>query len=151
MPAIEQREIANLLDKTQAAHGAYEGRELNGVYDQAWPAWYAATSSSTGLVTCSAEPSPRSSSLGCSNSMTGTTAPNSTRKAGPTTMRPSFSRGAMLLARRLCLVCSQAGWCNPQITQITQIRLSETIHSLCHLCNLWTMLSISTGDPCRNY
>jgi hypothetical protein len=42
MPAIEQREIANLLDKTQAAHGAYEERELHGVYDQAWPAWYAA-------------------------------------------------------------------------------------------------------------
>jgi hypothetical protein len=42
MPAIEQREIANLLDKTQAAHGTYEERELNGVYDQAWPAWYAA-------------------------------------------------------------------------------------------------------------
>jgi hypothetical protein len=42
MPVIEQREIANLLDTTQAAHGAYEERELNGVYDQAWPAWYAA-------------------------------------------------------------------------------------------------------------
>jgi hypothetical protein len=42
MPAIEQGELANLLDKTQAAHGAYEERELNGVYDQAWPAWYAA-------------------------------------------------------------------------------------------------------------
>ena len=42
MSAIEQREIASLLDKTQAAHGAYEERELNGVYDQIWPAWYAA-------------------------------------------------------------------------------------------------------------
>jgi hypothetical protein len=31
MPAIEQRELANLLDKTQAAHGAYEERELNRV------------------------------------------------------------------------------------------------------------------------
>ncbi|HEU5099761.1 MAG TPA: hypothetical protein VFU22_12110 [Roseiflexaceae bacterium] len=42
MPATQQREIANLLDTTQAAHGAYEEHELNGVYDQAWPAWYAA-------------------------------------------------------------------------------------------------------------
>jgi hypothetical protein len=41
MPAIEQRELASLLDKTQAAHGTYEERELNGVYDQDWPAWYA--------------------------------------------------------------------------------------------------------------
>ena len=41
MPATEQREIANLLDKTQAAHGAYEEQELHGVYDQAWSAWYA--------------------------------------------------------------------------------------------------------------
>jgi hypothetical protein len=42
MPAIEAREIANLLSKTGAAHGAYEEQELNGVYDQSWPAWYAA-------------------------------------------------------------------------------------------------------------
>jgi hypothetical protein len=42
MPAIQQRELADLLDKTQAAHGTYEQRELNGVYDQDWPAWYAA-------------------------------------------------------------------------------------------------------------
>ena len=42
MPEIKQREIANLLDKTLAAHGVHEERELNGVYDQDWPAWYAA-------------------------------------------------------------------------------------------------------------
>jgi hypothetical protein len=42
MPAIEQREIATLLDRAQVAHGAYEEGELNGVYDQDWPAWYAA-------------------------------------------------------------------------------------------------------------
>jgi hypothetical protein len=36
MPVIEQREIANLLDKTQVAHGAYEERELNGVPRRAW-------------------------------------------------------------------------------------------------------------------
>jgi len=50
MPVIEQREIANLLDKTQAAHGAYEERELNGVYDQDWPAWYAAYLVEHGIV-----------------------------------------------------------------------------------------------------
>lgn len=39
---IKQHEIANLLDKTLAAHSVHEERELNGVYDQEWPAWYAA-------------------------------------------------------------------------------------------------------------
>lgn len=42
MPDIKQREIASLLDKTLAAHSVHEERELNGVYDQEWPAWYAA-------------------------------------------------------------------------------------------------------------
>ena len=42
MPVSEQPEIANLLGQAGAAHGAYEERELNGVYDQDWPAWYAA-------------------------------------------------------------------------------------------------------------
>lgn len=37
-----QREIADLLVETSAAHNAYEQRELNGVYDQLWPGWYAA-------------------------------------------------------------------------------------------------------------
>jgi hypothetical protein len=37
----EQR-IAALLSETGAAHGVYEERELNGVYDQNWPEWYAA-------------------------------------------------------------------------------------------------------------
>jgi hypothetical protein len=41
MPAIEQPEIANLLGKAGAAHGVYEERQLNGVYDQSWPTWYA--------------------------------------------------------------------------------------------------------------
>jgi hypothetical protein len=49
MPETEQREIANLLDKTQAAHGAYEEHELNGVYDQDWPAWYAAYLAAHGI------------------------------------------------------------------------------------------------------
>ena len=31
-----------LLGETEAAHGAYETTELNGVYDEEWPRWYAA-------------------------------------------------------------------------------------------------------------
>jgi hypothetical protein len=42
MSEITQREIAALLDKTLAAHSVHEERELHGVYDQEWPAWYAA-------------------------------------------------------------------------------------------------------------
>jgi hypothetical protein len=38
---IQQR-LAALLSETGAAHGVYEESELNGVYDQQWPAWYAA-------------------------------------------------------------------------------------------------------------
>ena len=30
-----------LLAETEAAHGVYETTELNGVYDQEWPRWYA--------------------------------------------------------------------------------------------------------------
>ena len=37
-----QQQIAALLSETGAAHGVYEEGELNGVYDQNWPAWYAA-------------------------------------------------------------------------------------------------------------
>jgi len=33
----EQR-LAALLSETGAAHGVYEEGELNGVYDQSWPA-----------------------------------------------------------------------------------------------------------------
>lgn len=34
--------VAALLDETEQAHGTYETTELNGVYDQDWPRWYAA-------------------------------------------------------------------------------------------------------------
>jgi hypothetical protein len=37
-----QKAIAALLSQTGSAHGVYEERELNGVYDQNWPDWYAA-------------------------------------------------------------------------------------------------------------
>jgi len=33
--------IDALLTETQGAHGVYEKTELNGVYDQDWPRWYA--------------------------------------------------------------------------------------------------------------
>jgi len=33
--------IRDLLAETGAAHGRYEEGELGGVYDQAWPRWYA--------------------------------------------------------------------------------------------------------------
>ena len=31
-----------LLTEAAAAHGAFEAEELDGVYDEEWPAWYAA-------------------------------------------------------------------------------------------------------------
>ena len=34
--------VRALLDEAEAAHGVSETTELNGVYDQAWPSWYAA-------------------------------------------------------------------------------------------------------------
>ncbi len=37
MQAETQQMIAALPRDTGAAHGAYEERELNGVYDQHWP------------------------------------------------------------------------------------------------------------------
>ena len=41
--AADRIEALNaLLVETQQAHGAYEAAELNGVYDQDWPRWYAA-------------------------------------------------------------------------------------------------------------
>ena len=37
-----QKAVAALLSQASAAHGVYEENELNGVYDQNWPDWYAA-------------------------------------------------------------------------------------------------------------
>jgi hypothetical protein len=34
--------VAALLSQAEQAHGTYEATELNGVYDQGWPTWYAA-------------------------------------------------------------------------------------------------------------
>jgi hypothetical protein len=33
--------ISVLLDEAKAAHAVYETTELQGVYDQDWPSWYA--------------------------------------------------------------------------------------------------------------
>ena len=40
-----------LLAETEAAHGAYETTELNGVYDEEWPRWYAAYAVEHGIGT----------------------------------------------------------------------------------------------------
>jgi hypothetical protein len=33
--------LLDALERAAAAHGAYEERELGGVYDEGWPDWYA--------------------------------------------------------------------------------------------------------------
>jgi hypothetical protein len=48
-PAERAELIGALLLQAQAAHGAYEATELNGVYDQQWPQWYAAYAVEHGL------------------------------------------------------------------------------------------------------
>ena len=50
MPSDPVEEIAALLERTEEAHGAYETSELNGVYDDAWPRWYAAFALDHGLA-----------------------------------------------------------------------------------------------------
>ena len=34
--------LRDLLTRTAEAHGRFESEELGGVYDEAWPRWYAA-------------------------------------------------------------------------------------------------------------
>ena len=41
--------INALLAQTEQAHGTFETTELNGVYDQEWPRWYAAYAVEHGL------------------------------------------------------------------------------------------------------
>jgi hypothetical protein len=41
MPTDRIDAIEALLVQAERAHGAYEAAELNGVYDQDWPRWYA--------------------------------------------------------------------------------------------------------------
>ena len=44
MTAVDDRieAVRALLAEAEQAHGVYETTELNGVYDQDWPRWYAA-------------------------------------------------------------------------------------------------------------
>ena len=41
MTADRTAAITSLLSQAEAAHGLFEATELNGVYDQEWPRWYA--------------------------------------------------------------------------------------------------------------
>lgn len=41
--------LTRLLSETGEAHGRYEETELNGVYDQQWPQWYAAHAVDQGI------------------------------------------------------------------------------------------------------
>jgi hypothetical protein len=45
-----------LLVETEAAHGAYEASELNGVYDEQWPSWYAEYAVEHGIGTILGRP-----------------------------------------------------------------------------------------------
>ena len=42
METSAEKAVAALLRETQTAHAAYETNDLGGVFDQEWPAWYAA-------------------------------------------------------------------------------------------------------------
>jgi hypothetical protein len=42
--------LESLLVETEAAHGVYETTELNGVYDEQWPRWYAGYAVDHGIV-----------------------------------------------------------------------------------------------------
>ena len=42
METASEKVVAALLRETQTAHAAYETNDLGGVFDQGWPAWYAA-------------------------------------------------------------------------------------------------------------
>jgi hypothetical protein len=41
METTAEQAVAALLRETKSAHGAYETNVLGGVFDEAWPAWYA--------------------------------------------------------------------------------------------------------------
>jgi hypothetical protein len=52
--------IEALLLQAEQAHGVYEAEQLNGVYDEAWPRWYAdyaVEHGLSGLLARDAEPS----------------------------------------------------------------------------------------------
>jgi hypothetical protein len=51
MEAARAEAVNALLAETEGAHGRYEATELNGVYDQEWPRWYAAYAVEHGIGT----------------------------------------------------------------------------------------------------
>jgi hypothetical protein len=52
MEATPEKAITALLTETETAHGAYETDVLGGVFDEAWPTWYAAYLLDHGLDKC---------------------------------------------------------------------------------------------------
>ncbi len=52
----QAEEIARLLSETEAAHGAYQDRELGGEFDRDWPIWYAEYLLAHGVATGSDGP-----------------------------------------------------------------------------------------------
>jgi hypothetical protein len=50
MTAERVQALEALLTEAEAAHGAYEAAELNGVYDAEWPRWYAAYAVDHGIA-----------------------------------------------------------------------------------------------------
>ena len=49
MPTATEARIAALLQEAERAHGVYERDALGSVYDEDWPAWYAAWLLESGL------------------------------------------------------------------------------------------------------
>ena len=50
MEADQSTAVATLLRQAEGAHAIYEADTLNGVYDEAWPRWYAAFAVEHGLA-----------------------------------------------------------------------------------------------------
>ena len=50
METTSETAVAALLREAETAHGAYETNTLGGVFDEDWPAWYAAYLLDHGLV-----------------------------------------------------------------------------------------------------
>jgi len=49
--SVDIEALTALLARTGEAHGVYEESELNGVYDQQWPRWYAGYAVDHGIGT----------------------------------------------------------------------------------------------------
>lgn len=58
MESSTAERVAELLERAEAAHGAYERDELGGNRDERWPEWYAAHLVAGGLGDLFAGPAP---------------------------------------------------------------------------------------------